>query len=69
MDNPLCPKCANTATRRMKRRGLVQLRVYPLLGLYPWECTSCRTLFRDKNRGKLKRKRRSEGETHLPPVG
>ena len=69
MENPICPKCASTATRRVKRRGFLQTRLYPLLNLYPWECTSCRVVFSKQNRGKLKRKRSPEGEIHLPPIG
>ncbi len=38
-------------------------------GLYPWECSGCRKVFMFKNRGKLKRRRRSTGEVHLPPTG
>ena len=68
MDNPLCPRCANVATRRVRRQGFLQLRLLPLLGLYPWECTTCRKLFSDRNRGKLKRKCRPEDESHKPPV-
>jgi hypothetical protein len=37
-------------------------------GLFPWECSGCRTVFMFKNRGKLKRRRRTTGEVHLPPV-
>ncbi len=69
MDNPLCPKCGNVRTRRMKRRGFVETRLYPLVGWYPWECTGCRMVFRSSYRGPTKRKRRREGEVHLPPVG
>lgn len=53
----------------MKRRGFVETRLYPLVGWYPWECTGCRMVFRSSYRGPTKRKRRREGEVHLPPVG
>ena len=37
-----CKKCG-TELRRMSRDGFLQKRVYPLLGLFPWECPVCRT--------------------------
>jgi ribosomal protein L37AE/L43A len=66
---PLCPKCKSARTARIKRIGVMQIMVLHLFGLYPWECGSCRKEFLFKSRGRLKRKRRSTGEVHLPPVG
>jgi hypothetical protein len=64
----VCPRCKSTRTSRQKRVGVVQL-LLSKLGYFPWECGGCRLVFTAKNRGKVKRKRRSEGEIHLPPVG
>ena len=65
---PICPKCASTQTARLKRQGFLQRLIYPYFRLYPWKCSTCQTLFMLKNRGKLKRRRRTTGEVHLPPV-
>lgn len=65
----VCPKCGSKRTTRIKRIGLMQTYVWPLLERFPWECGGCRTTFLAKSRGKLKRKRGHEGEAHLPPVG
>jgi hypothetical protein len=48
---------------------LLQKFVLHRFGMYPWECSGCRKIFLFKSRGKLKRKRRSTGEVHLPPTG
>jgi hypothetical protein len=37
-----CPRCGCHALHRAYRRGFFQLKVYPLLGMYPWSCISCR---------------------------
>jgi hypothetical protein len=65
---PLCPKCNSARTARVKRTSLMQRFVLHRFGLFPWECSGCRTVFMFKNRGKLKRRRRTTGEVHLPPV-
>ncbi len=66
---PLCPRCGSSRTARTKRQGLLQKFVLHRFGMYPWECSGCRKIFLFKSRGKLKRKRRSTGEVHLPPTG
>jgi predicted RNA-binding Zn-ribbon protein involved in translation (DUF1610 family) len=38
----ICPRCGDRALYRAERRGFLQLRVYPLFGVYPWNCVSCR---------------------------
>ena len=65
---PVCPKCGSARTARVKRMGLIQILVLPRFGLYPWECSGCRKVFTIRNRGKLKRRRRTTGEVHLPPI-
>jgi hypothetical protein len=37
-----CRKCGADALRRENRRGFMQYKVFPLFGLYPWECMMCR---------------------------
>ena len=68
MTEVICPKCKSERTSRQKRLGLMQL-LMSKLGYFPWECGGCRTTFTAKHRGRLKRRRRAEGEVHLPPVG
>jgi ribosomal protein L40E len=38
----VCRKCGADALRRENRQGFLQLKVFPLFGLYPWECVVCR---------------------------
>ena len=65
---PPCPKCGSGKTERVKRAGFFQRVVLSRFGIYPWECNGCRKIFTARNRGKLKRRRRSTGEVHLPPI-
>jgi len=65
---PGCPRCKSTRIARVKRSGLLQRFVFHRFGLYPWECSNCRKNFLLKNRGKLKQRRRTTGEVHIPPV-
>ncbi len=65
---PCCPRCGGARTTRIKRRGWMQKFVLHHFGLFPWECTGCRRVFLFKYRGRLKRRRRTTGEVHLPPV-
>jgi hypothetical protein len=37
-----CPRCGSNRIFRKERMGLFQRRIFPLLGLYPWECRMCR---------------------------
>jgi hypothetical protein len=51
-----CKNCG-TPLRRLARKGFLQLNVYPVFGLYPWECPLCRKALMVKK--KYARKRRS----------
>ena len=68
MEEATCPRCGSQRTSRQKRVGLLQ-GVMGNFGFFPWECGACRKSFMAKSRGKLKRRRRAEGEIHVPPVG
>jgi len=51
----ICRKCgATNALRRENRAGFFQLKVFPLFGLYPWECAMCRKVAMYQSRGKDK---------------
>jgi hypothetical protein len=45
--NPLskrvCKHCGSGHLRRLNRRGWAQMRLLPVFGVFPWECTLCRT--------------------------
>jgi hypothetical protein len=45
-----CPKCSFSQPRRLPRTTLLERRVMPWLGFYPWECPLCRIHFFRKNR-------------------
>ena len=66
--SPICPRCHSHRTSRVKRKGFIQTVVLPYIDRYPWECSSCRSVFTFKSRGEIKRRRRSTGEVHMPPV-
>jgi hypothetical protein len=38
----VCRKCGSKALRRENRAGFLQMKVFPIFGLYPWECIMCR---------------------------
>jgi predicted RNase H-like nuclease len=58
MPRPACPKCGEKQCSRRKREGFFQILIYPSLGWYPWQCSSCRKVFVVKERGKSKRRRK-----------
>jgi hypothetical protein len=63
-----CRCCgASTAMRRSPRRSFLQRSLYPLLGLYPWECGFCREerLYRARytNTGRVRRSPTAKAES------
>jgi hypothetical protein len=40
----VCRKCGSDALRREPRHGFLQHKIFPLFGLYPWECCMCRAV-------------------------
>jgi hypothetical protein len=52
-NHPACPKCGSMGSTRIRRRGLFMRYVAPVLGLFPWECGSCRTIFVSRARGNM----------------
>jgi hypothetical protein len=47
----VCRKCGSDKLHRAYRTGFLQLKVFPIFGLYPWECIKCRKvgLYRKRN--------------------
>jgi hypothetical protein len=59
MSTPICPKCNSNSTFRVDRKGFLAKHIYPVFGLFPWECTFCWKIFRAKNRGPRAVRRKS----------
>ena len=64
--SPQCTSCGYIRTIRVRRKGLLQAFLWARLGYFPWECTGCRKVFLDKNRGKAQRRRRMATEASMP---
>jgi hypothetical protein len=47
---------------RVGRHGFLQQRIYPLLGLYPWQCAICGKHALLRRRGAVMRKSHRSGE-------
>jgi hypothetical protein len=58
----VCRECGATTLRREDRRGFLQLKIFPLFGLYPWECVMCRKV-------RIYRRHLAEKLTRLPLRG
>jgi hypothetical protein len=43
--------------RRVSRHGFLEKKIYPLFGLYPWECGYCRMVKLFRNRGPRRSRR------------
>jgi hypothetical protein len=56
----ICPKCKSYRIRRIKREGFLRVRLAPLLGFYPWRCSTCGTVQLLKTRGRPVRKRNAD---------
>ncbi len=51
----ICPKCNDSSAMRVQRSGFLQQSVLVHLGIYPWKCGSCGSLFLFRSRGVRKR--------------
>ncbi len=38
----ICRGCGGHHLRRVGRNGFLQVKLFPLFGYYPWECSACR---------------------------
>ena len=50
-----CPACGGDRVYRVERRGILQKRVYPILGFYPWQCKECGAVVMLRKRNRLRR--------------
>ncbi len=46
-----CPSCKTKSLRRVSRKGFWQKHILTLFGYYPWECITCRKVYRFRERG------------------
>jgi len=46
-----CPTCSDGAPMRINRKGFLQENVLGHLGIYPWKCGGCGSLFLYRSRG------------------
>jgi hypothetical protein len=53
-DKLQCPTCGSRRLRRLGREGILQTKVYSLLGYYPWRCGICKTSFYLRRRNIIK---------------
>jgi ribosomal protein L37AE/L43A len=50
-----CRFCGSDRVYRLYREGFLQMRFYPLLGLYPWRCKACSASMMLRKRKQAKR--------------
>jgi hypothetical protein len=58
-----CPSCGEHKVIRVKRRGILQNKVWRWFGWAPWQCQGCRESFCLKDRGIVRRSHRSKGSS------
>jgi predicted RNA-binding Zn-ribbon protein involved in translation (DUF1610 family) len=46
-----CPECGLEGLRRIGRHGFLRRKLWPLFGLYPWECRHCGKVTLRRSRG------------------
>jgi hypothetical protein len=51
-----CPACRSDHVYRAGRRGLLQTRVLPMFGFYPWQCKGCGADVMIRRRGRRHRR-------------
>lgn len=47
----VCPTCDASVAMRISRSGFWQKMVLASVGIYPWKCGACGTVFRCRHRG------------------
>ena len=58
----ICPTCKAGNALRVHRNGFMQQHILGHLGIYPWKCGGCGTLFLFRNRGhRMRRSRLADG--------
>ncbi|HEX4309765.1 MAG TPA: hypothetical protein VHZ25_07035 [Acidobacteriaceae bacterium] len=53
---------------RISRRGILQTRIFPLLGMYPWQCAICGEEKLLQRRGTVARKNEDGNDASLEAV-
>ena len=51
-----CPACGGTKVYRQERKGILQRKMFPVFGFYPWLCKECgnEVLLRKRDRRRSK---------------
>ena len=54
-----CGRCGSDRVYRIQRVGFLREKIFPLFGVYPWECRLCRkdVLLRKRNKLRIFRTR------------
>jgi predicted RNA-binding Zn-ribbon protein involved in translation (DUF1610 family) len=52
-----CPACGGDRMYRLERKGILQKKMFPFFGFYPWQCKECgaEALLRKRKRRRRKR--------------
>jgi hypothetical protein len=55
-DRVYCQKCGSDKVRRVFRKGLLQEKIFPWFGYFPWKCMRCgfKVMLRKRNKTKPK---------------
>lgn len=59
----VCPTCNAGNAQRVHRNGFMQQNVLSYLGIYPWKCGECGTLFLFRRRGHRLRRSKTAPES------
>ncbi len=51
-----CPACRGDRVYRVERKGLIEKKVFPIFGFYPWQCKDCGTELMLRKRKRRRRK-------------
>lgn len=58
-----CEACGSDRVYRIERKGFLRRKVFPMFGLYPWQCRDCghRLMMRMRSRRRVKKAYLKEG--------
>ena len=65
-----CPNCHEEQLARIARRGFLRNRIYPIFGLYPWQCAICgrQYLIRKRSAGYRQTSEDTDPARSAPPT-
>jgi len=65
----VCSKCKSHKIHRILREGFFRIKLAPLFGYFPWECSSCDKVQMLKARGSKRRHTHRETGSHEESIG